>query len=120
MDSSTLELHPLHRGAEADLFLSDLPPWKAVVKRRGRKAYRNEELDAKIRKERTVKESSAIRDAKIAGAKTPSILGLDLERYPILMALVDGMVARDAIATMSNSRRHHLLEELGRQVGLLH
>ena len=76
MDSSTLELHPLHRGAEADLFLSELPPWKAVVKRRVRKAYRNEELDSKIRKERTAKESSAIRDAKIAGARTPSILGL--------------------------------------------
>ena len=120
MDSSTLELHPLHRGAEADLFLSELPPWKAVVKRRVRKAYRHEELDAKIRKERTVKESSAIRDAKIAGARTPSILGLDLERYSIIMTFIDGMVARDAIDTMGNSRRLPLLEELGRQVGFLH
>src|SRR6266704_3624837 len=120
MDSSTLELHPLHRGAEADLFLSELPPWKAVVKRRVRKAYRNEELDAKIRKERTVKESSAIRDAKIAGARTPSILGLDLERCSIIMTFVDGSVARDAIDTMSNSSRLTLLEELGRQVGFLH
>jgi TP53 regulating kinase-like protein len=120
MDSSTLELHPLHRGAEADLFRSELPPWKAVVKRRVRKAYRNEELDAKIRKERTVKESSAIHDAKIAGARTPSILGLDLERYSIIMTFVDGAVARDAIDTMNNSSRLTLLEELGRQVGFLH
>src|SRR5207302_5932176 len=120
MDSLTLDLHPLHRGAEADLFLSELPPWKAVVKRRVRKAYRHEELDAKIRKERTVRESSAIHDAKIAGARTPSILGLDLERYVIIMTFIDGMVARDAIDTMGNSRRLPLLEELGRQVGFLH
>ena len=120
MDSSTLELHPLHRGAEADLFLSELPPWKAVVKRRVRKAYRHEELDAKIRKERTVKESSSIHEAKIAGARTPSILGLDLERSSIIMTFIDGKVARDAIDTMVDSRRLHLLEEIGRQVGLLH
>jgi TP53 regulating kinase-like protein len=120
MDSSALALHPLHRGAEADLFLSELPPWQAVVKRRVRKAYRHEELDAKIRKERTVKESSAIHEAKIAGARAPSILGLDIERFSIIMTFVEGQVARDTIDTMSDSRRLPLLEELGRQVGFLH
>jgi TP53 regulating kinase and related kinases len=120
MDSSTLDLHPLHRGAEADLFLSELPPWKVVVKRRVRKVYRHQELDTKIRKERTVRESSAIRNARIAGARTPSILGLDLERFSIIMTFVDGLVARDAIDTMSESRRIPLLEDLGRQVGFLH
>jgi TP53 regulating kinase and related kinases len=120
MDSSTLDLRPLHRGAEADLFLSQMPPWKAVVKRRVRKAYRNEELDAKIRKERTVKEASAIREAKVAGARAPSILGLDLERYSIIMTFIDGTVARDAIDPMGDARRFSLLEELGRQVGFLH
>src|SRR3989454_7735807 len=120
MDSSTLDLQPLHRGAEADLFLSQLPPWKVVVKRRVRKAYRHEKLDANIRKERTIKEASAIRDGKIAGARLPSILGLDLERSTIIMTFIDGLLARDTIDTMSNSRRASLLEELGRQVGFLH
>ena len=120
MDSSTLDLQPLHRGAEADLFLSQLPPWKVVVKRRVRKAYRQEELDASIRKERTIKESSAIRDGKVAGARLPSILGLDIERSTINMTFIDGLLARDTIDTMSNVRRVSLLEELGRQVGFLH
>src|SRR3989442_13716729 len=93
MDSSTLELHPLHRGAEADLFVSDLPPWKAVVKRRVRKAYRNEELEAKIRRERTVRESSAINEAKIAGARAPRILGLDIERFSIIRTFVEERVS---------------------------
>jgi TP53 regulating kinase and related kinases len=120
MDSSTLDLHPLHRGAEADLFLSQMPPWKTVVKRRVRKVYRHQELDTKIRKERTVREASSIRDARIAGARTPSILGLDLERFSIIMTFVEGLVARDAIDTMRDSSRLTLLEELGRQVGFLH
>ncbi len=120
MDSSTLDLQPLHRGAEADLFLSQLPPWKVVVKRRVRKPYRHELLDATIRKERTIKEATAIRDAKIAGARLPSILGLDIERSTIIMTFIEGLLARDTIDTMSNARRVSLLEELGRQVGYLH
>jgi len=120
MDSSTLDLQPLHRGAEADLFLSQLPPWKVVVKRRVRKAYRHEQLDASLRRERTIKEASAIRDAKVAGARLPSILGLDIERSTIIMTFIEGLLARDSIDTMSNSGRLSLLEELGRQVGFLH
>ena len=77
-------------------------------------------IDANIRKERTIKEASAIRDGKIAGARLPSILGLDLERSTIIMTFIDGLLARDTIDTMSNSRRASLLEELGRQVGYLH
>src|SRR5690348_7417984 len=100
MDSSTLNLQPLHRGAEADLFLSELPPWKVVVKRRVRKAYRNGVLDAKIRKQRTIKEASAIREAKIAGARAPSILGVDIERSSIIMTFIDGTPARDIIDQM--------------------
>src|SRR2546422_2607547 len=120
MDSSTLALQPLHRGAEPDLFLSELPAGKGVVKRRVRKPYRHEQLDFSIRKERTIKESSAIRDAKIAGARLPSILGLDIERSTIIMTFIDGLLARDIIDTMSDARRLSLLEELGRQVGFLH
>src|SRR5205807_9294910 len=80
-------------------------PWKVVVKRRVRKAYRHEQLDSSLRKERTIKESSAIRDAKIAGARLPSILGLDIERSTIIMTFIDGLLARDIIDTMSDARR---------------
>src|SRR3989442_13558338 len=120
MVSSTLAPHPLHRGAGAVLFFSQLPQWKVGEKRRVEKAYRHEKLDASIRKERTIKESSAIRDGKVAGARLPSILGLDIERSTIIMTFIDGLLARDTIDTMSNVRRVSLLEELGRQVGFLH
>ena len=120
MDSTTLELHLLHRGAEADLFTSHLPPWKAVVKRRVRKSYRNEQLDDGIRRERTVKESSVIHESKLAGARTPSILGLDLEHSSIVMTFVEGSLARNVVDTMGKTERGSLLDELGRQVGYLH
>ena len=120
MDSTTLELQPLHRGAEADLFISQMPPWKVVVKRRVRKAYRNEQLDEGIRKERTVKETSIIHESKVAGARTPSILGLDMEHSSIIMTFIDGSLARNVVDTMSATVLNSLLEELGRQVGHLH
>src|SRR5947199_4000644 len=119
MDSSTLDLQPLHRGAEADLFLSQLPPWKVVVKRRVRKAYRHEKLDASIRKERTIRESSAIRDGKVAGARLPSILGLDIERSTIIMTFIDGLLGRDFLNTMSHARRLDFVDEYGRHVGFI-
>ena len=120
MDSTTLELQPLHRGAEADLFVSQLPPWKVVVKRRVKKPYRNEQLDAGIRKERTVKESSVIHQSKLAGVRTPSILGLDLEHSSIIMTFIEGSLARNVIDSMGGTERNFLLEELGRLVGHLH
>jgi TP53 regulating kinase-like protein len=120
MDSSKLDLQPLHRGAEADLFIAHLAPWKVVVKRRVRKEYRNEHLDTTIRRERTVRESSIIRDARIAGTRTPSVIGLDLVRSSIIMTFVGGLLARDVIDTMDPSARLSLLEELGRQIGYLH
>lgn len=91
-----------------------------MVKRRVRKSYRNEQLDAGIRKERTVKEASIIHESKIAGTRTPSILGLDLEHSSIVMTFVEGSLARNVVDNMSGTERSSILEELGRQVAHLH
>src|SRR2546425_392670 len=79
MDTSKLTSTLLHRGAEADLSLSTVGPWKVVVKRRVRKEYRNPTLDEQIRRDRTISEASRIHEAKVAGARVSSIVGVDLD-----------------------------------------
>ncbi len=94
MDTTQLDMHPFHRGAEADLFLTEIGPWKAVVKRRVRKKYRLQQLDQRIRSERTIREANALSDAKGAGVRAPSVLSVEIEDFAIAMSFVDGEIAR--------------------------
>src|SRR3989442_10455119 len=90
----------MHRGAEADLYLSKVGPWKAVLKKRVEKKYRQKDLDAWIRRERTLKEASMLGEARKAGVRTPSVLKLDPEEFSFTMALIPG---KDRKSTRLNS-----------------
>jgi len=120
LDSTLVDVRPFHRGAEADLFLARIGPWKAVVKRRVRKNYRISELDYRIRRERTIREVGALSDAKKAGVRAPSILEVDLEAFSIAMSYVEGDVARIRLDSMSDNESRETLTEIGRQIGALH
>lgn len=115
-----MTLEPFHRGAEADLYLSEMGGWKLVVKQRIRKKYRHSSLDQQIRRQRTISEASHMHQAKQVGARAPTILGLDIDRNSILMTYIDGNLARDNLGEMKPSDRITVFRELGSQVGRLH
>ncbi|MBI3255163.1 MAG: Kae1-associated serine/threonine protein kinase, partial [Nitrosarchaeum sp.] len=54
----------LKKGAEADIYLTQWDGSRAILKVRKAKKYRNPILDAKIRKQRTIKESQIISEVK--------------------------------------------------------
>jgi TP53 regulating kinase and related kinases len=120
MDTSKLTSTPLYRGAEADLSLATIGPWRVVIKRRIMKEYRNQSLDEQIRHDRTFSEASRIHEAKIAGARVPSIVGLDVENNAIAMTHVSGRVARECLDEMGVSEARKLLRSIGEQIGRLH
>src|SRR5436190_1277098 len=120
MDTSNLTSTLLHRGAEADLSLSTLGPWRVVVKRRVKKDYRNPSLDEQIRHDRTILEASQIHEAKRGGARVPSIVGMDLENNAIVMTYIAGTVARECLDELSAKEARKLLRSVGAQIGLLH
>jgi len=120
MDTASLTSTPLHRGAEADLSLTTIGPWKVVVKCRVRKDYRNPILDERIRHDRTISEASVIHEAKTAGARVPSIVGVDIENNAIVMTHLAGTVARECLDDMGKSEAQKLLRSIGEQIGLLH
>src|SRR5438132_10648766 len=120
MDTASLTTTRLHRGGEADLSLGIIGPWKVVVKRRVRKKYRNTILDERIRHDRTISEASVIHEAKTAGARVPSIVGVDIENNTIVMTHLAGTVARECLDDMGKSEAQKLLRSIGEQIGLLY
>jgi tRNA A-37 threonylcarbamoyl transferase component Bud32 len=82
----------ISKGAEATLYLREYNGEKVVEKKRHRKEYRIKEIDEKIRKERTRRESKYIR--KMSGViSCPKIV--DVKDYSILMEYVDGTLAKN-------------------------
>jgi TP53 regulating kinase and related kinases len=120
MDTSKLTSTLLHRGAEADLSLATVGPWRVVVKRRVRKEYRNPSLDEQIRHDRTISEASRLHEAKAVGARVPSIVGIDVENNAIAMTHLDGKVARECLDDMRINEARKLFRSIGEQLGLLH
>src|SRR5260370_36669753 len=120
MDTSKLASTPLHRGAEADLSLATIGPWKVVIKRRVKKEYRNPSLDKQIRHDRTIAEASIIHEAKTAGTRVPSIVGIDVENNAIAMTHLDGTTARECLDDLATNDARKLRSSIGDQIGLLH
>jgi TP53 regulating kinase-like protein len=115
------ELKLLSKGAEADILLD--PDWngvEAIVKRRGEKKYRVPELDAAIRRSRTIREASIIHRAKEAGVPTPLIYRVDPDGAEIVMEHVEGEKVRDIVDGVRSEERARIFREIGRKAGLLH
>jgi TP53 regulating kinase and related kinases len=101
------------RGAEADIFLVEWGGKKAVSKVRAPKPYRHRELDAAIRKHRTVHEADLLSAAKAAGVMTPFVRFVDPVSAEIIMEFVEGENVRDAITPC-------ICYEMGRYAAALH
>jgi TP53 regulating kinase-like protein len=109
------------KGAEADILLdTDWNGIKAIIKRRGEKKYRVPELDAAIRRSRTIREASIIHRAKEAGVPTPLIYRVDPDGAQIVMEYIEGDKVRDIVDRIGVEERARLFREIGRKTGLLH
>jgi len=82
-----------------------------VYKRRIEKRYRVNELDKRLRKERTKSEAKLISEARRNGVPTPIIF--DVNEYVLVMERIDGALAREVIT-------EPISERIGEFVGILH
>jgi TP53 regulating kinase-like protein len=106
-------LQLIKRGAEADIYIIQWGSKKAVSKVRLQKPYRHKELDAAIRKYRTVHEANFISAAKAAGVISPFVYFVDPIRAEIIMQFIEGNNVKDAITPS-------LCYEIGRYAAMLH
>lgn len=101
------------RGAEADVYLTEWGGKKAISKIRSQKPYRNKDLDAEIRKHRTIHEANFMSAVKPAGVISPFVYFVDPIKAEIIMELVEGKNIREAITPS-------LSYEIGRYAAMLH
>jgi len=106
----------IKKGAEGDLYLTKWNKQKAVLKIRKKKNYRNSQLDQRIRKQRTIRESEIISDVKSFGISTPLLYFVDIKNCSILMQYITGTLVHD----LSNSGLVLICKKIGQIVGILH
>jgi N6-L-threonylcarbamoyladenine synthase/protein kinase Bud32 len=98
------------RGAEAVVDVQD----GVVVKRRIPKAYRHPDLDAKLRRDRTVLEARLLSEARKAGVPTPLVHDVDVPEATLRLQHVGDTDLADALTT---ERARVLGEHLARLHG---
>jgi len=106
----------IKHGAEAILYLQD----NHLVKERVKKNYRLKEIDEKLRKLRTRKETKLLNEAKRVGVETPKIFSVDENNFKIIMDFIEGKRLKEFLNETNNENRKKVAEELGKKVGLLH
>ncbi|MFC3477499.1 bifunctional N(6)-L-threonylcarbamoyladenine synthase/serine/threonine protein kinase [Halobacterium litoreum] len=97
------------RGAEATVTFED----DRVVKSRAPKTYRHAELDARLRRDRTVLEARLTSDARSAGVPTPLVWDVDVPESTLVFQFVGDSDLRDAL---TESR----VRDVGRHLAAIH
>ena len=106
----------LKKGAEGDIFLTRHENTLAILKTRKKKQYRNQILDDKIRKSRTIRESTILSEVKEFGVRTPLVYQVNHNDCTILMQQIKGNVVRD----LTGNKLISACKEIGKITGTLH
>jgi Kae1-associated kinase Bud32 len=110
-------LQVIKQGAEAVLYKTSFGGREAVLKDRLPKKYRNEKLDAKIRKTRTRIEAALLRKARGLGVNTPEVYDVDAEKGTICMQFVQGGIVKDILRGGENLE---ICREIGKNIARMH
>lgn len=97
------------KGAEAALYRRG----DKLIKHRIEKRYRIPELDARLRKFRTQRETKILENAYGAGAPVPRIHEVDIEKKQITMQYLEGSLLKDIINSADSNR----LIDVGKEIG---
>ncbi|MEM7821686.1 MAG: KEOPS complex kinase/ATPase Bud32 [Candidatus Aenigmatarchaeota archaeon] len=110
----------LKQGAEAILYLDEFEGTRVLVKERIKKDYRIEQIDIKLRKERTKEEVKLLTEARRVGIPTPKIFEVDYEKFKIIMEFIEGERVKEFFSRANKETIEKICFEMGRLVGKLH
>ena len=106
----------IKKGAEGDLYFTEWNKQKAILKIRKQKNYRNLELDQRIRKQRTMRESEIISEVKSFGIHSPLVFFVDTKKCTILMQHISGKLVNE----LPKNQLILLCKKIGKIVGTMH
>ncbi|MEM5829248.1 MAG: KEOPS complex kinase/ATPase Bud32 [Candidatus Aenigmatarchaeota archaeon] len=110
----------LKRGAEAILYLDEIEDKKVLIKERIKKNYRIEQIDVKLRKERTNEEVKLLTEARKVGVPTPTIIDVDYKKFKIIMEFIEGERLKEFFSKACEDDIKRISFEVGRLIGKLH
>ena len=106
----------IKKGAEGDLYSTKWNKQKAILKARKQKHYRNSQLDDRIRKQRTIRESEIISEVKSFGVSSPLVFFVDIKNCKFLMQYIDGTLVNE----LPKSKLILICKKIGKVVGTMH
>ncbi len=99
-------------GAEAIIYLD-----KDVIKHRIEKSYRHKDIDVKLRKFRTRRESKILKKLQEIGFPAPKLIEIDDKEMKIVMSYINAPRLRDVLEKKDHKK---LCKEIGEKIALLH
>lgn len=100
------------QGAEAKLFLEG----DEIIKHRFRKSYRIREIDEKLRRFRTRRESKILKKLEAINFSAPRVIKSD-EKESLIIEKVSGNLLKDILEMPDNKS---LCSEIGKKIAILH
>jgi len=110
----------IHKGAEASLIYGHWFGKEAIFKHRIPKGYRIEQIDKKLRDNRTRNEAKALIRVKKYGVKVPQVYEIDTKSSTIVMKYIEGKKLKEALNSITNDKKTQYLKELGKNIAILH
>jgi TP53 regulating kinase-like protein len=110
----------IRKGAEASLYYGYWFGKEVIFKYRIPKEYRIEELDKKIRMERTLNEARALIRVKKYGINVPQVYEIDISNSTIIMKYIQGNKLKDILSHLTKDQKQKFFFEIGRIIALLH
>ncbi|MFH0889880.1 MAG: KEOPS complex kinase/ATPase Bud32 [Candidatus Aenigmatarchaeota archaeon] len=107
-------------GAEATVKTVDFDNMDAVLKERIRKNYRINELDEKLRSQRTRTEAKITGEARRAGVNTPMVFQTEEKNYKIFFERINGKTLKACVNSGNREKVSIIAEKWGEAVGKLH
>jgi len=110
----------IHKGAEASLWLGYWFGKKVIFKYRIPKKYRLEEIDKKIRTERTLNEARALIKVKSYGLNVPQVYEIDTQNPTIIMKYIEGEKLKNLLENLENIKKDSYFKHIGTDIAILH
>lgn len=120
MNSEIIKKRLLHKGAEASLFYGHWFDKKVIFKYRIPKKYRLEELDKRIRTERTLNEARALIKVKSYGLNVPQVYEIDVQNATIVMRYIEGKKLKILMDKLDKGKKQKFFNKIGQYIAILH
>lgn len=108
------------RGAESIIYLDIFDCQQVLIKERVKKNYRLEQIDEKLRKERTRKEVKLLTEARKFNVLTPKIVHVDFQKHKITMENIDGIRIKEFFNSADKNDIEKVSFKIGGLIGRLH